>query len=118
MTTIENNKIIALFMGWDEKESGLYPHPQCNYDHKGEPIQSTIGPYKGDKPLYMYHQSYDWLMPVGKKINELSINDRHISCVNGAEYHLVMIKEAVSDFDIDLAYKSMIGFINWYNLNK
>lgn len=60
MTTEENNKLIAQFMGADinPRGTGLYPHS----------IDSGIT--RVSIP-FMYHRRLDWLMPVLEKISSL-----------------------------------------------
>jgi len=78
MNTTENNKLIAEFMGYDAIE----------------PMQ--------------YQTSWDWLMPVLKKINlEISPNTRGLwrMIINPTEY------------DIENVYAQAVEFINEHNNN-
>ena len=53
MNTQENNKLIAEFMGIIPNEAGVY-HVS---EHKGYSLENLL-----------YHTSWDWLMPVLKKM--------------------------------------------------
>lgn len=65
-----------------------------------------------------YHTSWDWLMPVGKKIRDL-LNDLqkkrppHTAC--HGDLIEVDIRCAVGEYDIVNAHKHMFTFITWYN---
>lgn len=128
---IGNNKIIALFMGWKKDESGFYPIAQHQYDNKGYIIDGEKGFYQGDRPLHIYHKSWDWLMPVIDKIESLGFNFRMES-----KYEVTSDNESrilyMCDFDnkehiinlacytskIDCVYGCIIKFIEWHKLNK
>lgn len=56
--TMKDNKLIAEFMGWKPNE-----HHWC---------------LNGDKDL-QYHTSWDWLMPVIEKIEEIAIEDDNLT---------------------------------------
>lgn len=56
-----------------------------------------------------FNKSWDWLMPVVKKVKSLNIE----------EYHLIDdIDDALMNADIWLVYDSCIKFVLWYNDNK
>lgn len=79
MNTTKNNKLIAEFMGWGEDNGFLFP--------PNDKSMNTIdGWYSKDIP---YHTSWDWLMPVVEKIEEISIDDTNL-----------IIKEHRYEFDM------------------
>jgi len=63
---IEENKLIAKFMGWND---GMFSEPP-EYDmmvlSKTEAVESVFYNYNEDE--LEYHISWDWLMPVVEKI--------------------------------------------------
>ncbi len=110
--TIENNRLLALFMGWKPQESGYYPINHCDYDIYGNPIQSTIGPYKGEQPLHMYHHSWTWLIPVCQKWDNLFQNE-----TLPYEYIelSVALDEQITLYEITPVYNQLLKNIKWYN---
>ena len=89
MNTIENNKLIADFMG-QGAQLHLVEHPQT-----GEYVDAE------------YHTSWDWLMPVVEKIGTVMPYNRHLDIDKldiFTEFHIV--------------YSAVIEFIEWYNENK
>jgi len=86
----ENNKLIAEFMG---KE--IYQHY-----HESN-----------------YHSSWDWLMPVIRKINEVSEYNDY--CKDRLHLQRVL-DECINEntVGIDEVCKAVVEFINQYNKNK
>jgi len=104
---INGNKLIAEFMG------GVY-------ETKEQPIPyfeniEFAGPYPSNEDL-KYHTSWDWLMPVVRKIVEL--------CCDSDNYDLFMSDHYTSILDtipiaiIEDAYKVVVEFIEWYNAQQ
>lgn len=99
----ENNILIARFMGIDES----IPH-----DHQG---------------IYLYHSSWDWLMPVMEKIWNLT-GHRNLWYIDLSEidpngfisilYNKFHIREDSFKNNIEEVYGMVITFIKWYNKNK
>jgi hypothetical protein len=98
--TVENNKLIAEFMGL-EYESLIAMQKSELYD-LGHRNTDTI------KKFYrLYHNSWDWLMPVVEKIINLKEvyaqeRQRVFSCISP---------------DISKTYTTVVEFIKWYNQN-
>lgn len=123
-----NNRLIAVFMGWEENRSGYYPHPQYELDYKGRAVQTTVGDYKSDKPLYVYHQSWDWLMPVVEKIESLPEVDyiKMYSEHKRIYDFIICLKEDGTDptFEIstdskmESVYTCVIEFVKWHNAQQ
>jgi len=100
---IEGNKLIAEFMGW-----------KCsnNEDRWTQPDHSKV------TGLY-FHGSWDWLIPVVEKIENLrEIRDFVISSV-GCSILSHGFKSFISydecDSKISAVYKSVVEFIKWHN---
>lgn len=129
---IENNTLIAQFMGLDEDNryvpTEMLPHKDYNL-------------YQGifEMRELQFHISWDWLMPVVEKIESLEFNGRSVwttiktfKTSHKNNYHEMMFRVYKEDgesflfeydsewFDtkITAVYFSVIEFIKWYNLNK
>lgn len=96
MRTTENNKLIAEFMNVDQVD-----------------IDTAIDEYGKLK----YHLSWDWLMPVVRKIVEICCaEDDEIGAFESDQYTSIL--ETVPLGIIEDAYKVVVEFIKWYNENK
>tara|TARA_R100001163_G_C4993560_1_gene145255 strand:+ start:288 stop:812 length:525 start_codon:yes stop_codon:yes gene_type:complete len=100
---IENNKLIAEFMGYENV--GTLSNPMYEYGESGG--------CRSLEDIY-YHSSWDWLMPVVKKclIGEAE-QDEQISNTT-----IKNIYEGICNQDISYAYKSVVEFINQLNNNN
>ena len=106
---INNNKLIAEFMGLEI----------CFGDTTEPCVLSTqeIGVWKPMK----YHSSWDWLMPVVEKIQQIDENNFCVTidenvCHIWSENNVYDI-ETVSHTTLEAVYNSIVEFINWYNKN-
>ena len=89
MTTIENNKLIAEFMGIRDAENrNFHESSECYY----EDIELE------------YHKSWDWLMPVVQKCYKIDNEEGFDNLV-----------DAVSTLDIEATYNAVVEFINQQN---
>ena len=99
MENLENNKLIADFMG-------LKPNR-----HNQDPLHPTdFAEYGGKFIKYSdmeYHTSWDWLMPVVEKCRNES---------NAEDNHWETIYYSLEGCDIDVTYQAVIEFIE--NKNK
>ena len=90
---MKNNKLIAEFMGYDiitEAEKDKFPTVLTTKDVK-------------------YHSSWDWLMPVVEKIDNLfGENDIVDDMIN-------KVHNAVLQFNRDITYNAVVEFINQLN---
>ena len=82
---MNNNKLIAEFMGYEV-------HPV----------------YEDERHDLQYHTSWDWLMPVVEKIDDMFGND------NQVDDYINKVHNAVLLFDIDEVYQAVIEFIESY----
>lgn len=129
---VENNKLIAEFMGYKyypynlaEKEEGLkfgWMRPERR--HSNVPFLSKSSKHKNrvlarkHKDL-AYHISWSYLMPVVEKCTELweqyefDTDERNLM-----EQEIWHFNNTLSDFlnnDIQAIYRRTIQFIKWYN---
>ncbi len=115
VNVIEGNKIIAKFM------DGVY----CEYPDKifpGEfgyrfPAEIQNSSWWNEKSL-KYHSSWDWIMPVWKKIGGKMYEIRRT--VSGEEYQraAVLTQHVLKAFqkaDIDSAFLWIVESVKWYN---
>ena len=109
----KENKLIAEFMGY------VY------YKHMPKKRNGYQLPENKNTALYLafsdaelkYNTSWDWLMPVIKKIKNkfLAIN---IDVYDKFESEVHEIEDAIWDNNIEEAYRLAVVMINTYNENK
>lgn len=92
--TKTDNELIADFMGL-KISKGVLGDSRIYYE-VSDSVISTISDFK-------YHSSWDWLMPVVQKINQLKPK-------NDFFYGQFVLKA-----NIEKVYKSVVEFIKWYN---
>lgn len=117
---IENNKLIAEFMGWDKYNNGVYytPFDDASYCG-GEPTHIVNYPQH-----LKFHFSWDWLMPVVKKIENLgyTVTIAGILCkitkVLDIENPVASLVCGDRSKKLEIVYETIIQFIKWYNENK
>ena len=114
-----NNLIIAKFMGSID-EIG-----RCSISSKSEIWLPNHGLLS--KTSLKYHKSWDWLMPVVIKINNLNPLQDMVICGGRVIFKDYTVKgifyDDVIDIchnkdcnnEIDVVYKSVVLYINWYN---
>lgn len=101
---MENNKLIAEFMGIKLTENGLA------WDYINNPIPS-------------YHTSWDELMPVVEKIND---TERYEVCIGDSHCHITDIENdnykvraltlsLQGKTTIEATHLAVVEFIKWYN---
>lgn len=122
---LEGNKLIAEFLGFEFK-NGITQNEVFYTLEKEHPIYLQGYSYKCAK----FHSSWDWLMPVVEKIQNLyrtseyfgaliNISTTHIS-ISCADFNYCDSKPQKDwePFDIIRVWKAVIEFIKWYNKNK
>ena len=131
MKTTENNKLIAEFMGVTLKDNKFY----IDFDKHKENLHHSICVFEGvaNSPIYeleerklKFHCSWDWLMPVVEKIEDIDEEDD-----DNTKRFNVIIEQCVcsiienhtsegfpiqdGDTKIEAVYKAVVEFIKWYN---
>lgn len=93
---ILTNRLIANFMGWIDSPYDNLPNKVYNKD-------MSEGKYLGH---FNYHTSWDELIPVVKKIQQLPIDDF-------TKKKTVM--SALKDVDIEILFNSVVVFLQWWS---
>lgn len=133
MTENEGNKLIAEFMGADFKKvdyflSGINTIEIIFKDHPSQLINGTGRTFSRLEDL-RYHESFDWLMPVVEKIEEMNksmdwgvhILDRgcvikNITLTGNMKELKIQRFSMISK--IEAVWLAVIEFIQWYNQLK
>lgn len=143
MSTTENNKLIAEFMGHDISHfyvfipsNGVYKEVEMFWDHccgrqnkYGNYKVMSVGQQIPFKSLW-YHKSWDWLMPVVIKM----VTMYHSQCMfehpgytnidSKWKFHFEALNDCkcVTNGDgetmLESTYKAIVKFVKWYNENK
>lgn len=99
------NEATALFMGWKWQVDEYYAHNTSD----------RLFEWSAYKPAQMkYHSSWDWLMPVIKKIRTMNV----LALPGGASGWIKAagkMNGALISIDLDKAHKGVFEFIQWYN---
>lgn len=110
---LEGNKNIAEFRGFKLERmstgTGYVNVYQTNHFKRGLGNTCTSGKYNEDK--LKFHSSWDWLMPVVIKINNLD----HIE---GIDKEWNKFNQVFINFTIEDLYNAVVEFIEWYNNQK
>lgn len=122
---IEGNRLIAKFKGWFEEENGL---EGTWYEIQGHAKYVAFSTYKETYRDLPFHRSWDWLIPVVEKIDQLEIV-YYFSILFNHSSDILLTNVKISDYDnnfyqhikgdentIDIVYKTTVEFIKWYNL--
>ena len=122
MSIIENNKLLAEFMGFKvpTTEDGLY---WKDIKRKGTPILDMATGRRShttidDRVLFdddelMFHKSLDWLIPVVKEIHGIE------QAFLYADTDVVDdLQDALTSLDRDSIYKAAVEVVKYYNENK
>ena len=77
---------------------------------------------KGDFSYLKYHKSWDWLMPVVEKIENLGyeffiVEDR-VKVSHNTDHSIETIIDLTSRSKLNATYNAVVEFINQYNKNK
>ena len=109
-TTEENNRLIAEFMGLVES----------SIPNKFWTEKTKEGFGVGKFVDLNYHTSWEWLMSVVEKIENIQFNVEQSG--GSCTIHPCVLKEPVfetySTNRLEATYQAVIQFIEWYNENK
>jgi hypothetical protein len=114
MTTTENNKLIAEFMGFKLQQD-------TNERWFGQYFTTPNDSWTNRIELLHFHTDWNWLMPVVEKIEELGYdfdinkreNDNNVF-IRGSQYS----KTTSNKTKIEAVYNACVEFVKLYNLNK
>ena len=124
---LEGNRLIGLFLGMEHVNDAPLIYPGGYY------VSEDTNEL--DLPRFVeqweFHTSWDWLMPVLKKINfEYNItianiadeNIQYCEIISNIHDDLLQITWVESRIDkaelIEVVYAAVINFIKWYNTEK
>jgi hypothetical protein len=99
MNTLDNNKLIAEFMGFDILSNGYF-----NYE--GEITRS----------LPEFNSDWNWLMEVVEKIESLSKNNTVI--LDWSRNNWTIFDILITASKIEAVYDACVDFIKWNNNQK
>ena len=111
---IENNKLIAEFMGVDVNYSDIV------YKDSKSPLRHFID-NRNKLDGLDFHNSWDWLMPVVEKCKEtLETIETEFESEERAKFEeeIFSLDETLEDFftnNLEAIYRRCIEFIKWYN---
>lgn len=117
---IENNKLIAEFMGLKFKEDEQYVKELK--EMRSEGIFFEQGHMLSE---LKYHTSWEWLMPVVERIEEMGFSTQ-VNTI-GRQHQITKFEIFSGGADVlnriskskkEATYKAVVGFIQWYNQNK
>jgi hypothetical protein len=121
MNTTENNKLIAEFMGLhkfgNKKTSDTYHHDIPDYRLLDKGLVNPAHHYTPDQ--MKYHSSWDWLMPVVEKIEDIGfeffiVENRSKVCHN-TDKSIDVLSYLEGGNKLDITYQTVVEFIKWYN---
>lgn len=127
----QENKLLADFVGliiryekeytifMENEEYEMYIDCPNSFDHD----EQLMYLYEEDAPYekLKFHSSWDWLMPVGKKIFDWlqeEIKTRPPHTASRGDLIECDISCAIREYDIEKAYEQIVRFIEWYNTRK
>ena len=106
---LEDNKLIAEFMGLKTYRDHI--------DHMNGSVETILcqSPIDSTTQSMQFHSSWDWLMPVAKKIITLCNEEREE--LFHSDYHKAIWK-TIPKADIEDSFRVVVGFITWDNQNR
>ncbi len=117
---VENNKLIAEFMKFEKtKQGGLYISPEGFEWERFLDVENYILPNQ-----FLFHSSWDWLMKVVEKIENLSKEgETYMFSITKFSARVTYKGSRIVDLPIDntkieAVYNACVEFIKWYNENK
>ena len=107
MTTIDNERMIAEFMQLQKLNSVYYKHPNIAKN------SIAIYPMQVHFTDLQYHNSWDWLMPVLRKIRKITLKEMSFNEYEIWREDFGLINPFNDSFDDCFEY--VVKFINWFN---
>lgn len=109
METIENNKLIAEFLGVQPNERGEYEMFGVieSIDQDDQHFYTTR--------VLKFNDSWDWLIPAIKSIYTL---EKYYDYVQENSSMISDGQIRINPFSIDKTHYNVVEFIKWYNENK
>ena len=116
---IQNNKLIAEFMGL--KPTKVFGRYLISKDHCHCVENTEEEAMNGFASISKYNISWDWLMPVVEKIENLEywcIIGKWTSICSANDNERIAISSVEGKSKIMNAYHAIISFIMWYNKHE
>jgi hypothetical protein len=112
MTTIENNKLLAEFMGYvnttpTDKDFNIYEGKELVVKGKVKNLIEAMS--------MEFHTDWNWLMEVVEKIESLSEEQK---VINFSRQNKSIFDFKLTESKIEATYNACIEFIKWYNENN
>ena len=108
----EGNKLIAEFMELKPTEwGGMYSISQDHCTCRENTPEMALS---GFASIAKYHDSWDWLMPVLRKILDITFLDEDKETSDSSYFY--DIRDCLPD--IDSTYRAIVDFIKLYNTKK
>ncbi len=124
---LENNILIAKFMGWQVIKEGKYFTTYKPSAKNPCSIKSVVG-YVYERPAWYsianhcnYHSDWNWLMPVVDKIESLGFVveiSLHQTCLYKKPSCDNFSCNRITDDKLKSTYMVVVEFIKWYNSEK
>tara|TARA_R110000796_G_scaffold236214_1_gene355491 strand:- start:73151 stop:73519 length:369 start_codon:yes stop_codon:yes gene_type:complete len=116
METTESNKLIAEFMSWKNPEGTVYIT-----DHFQSYMAVDSNMYDTCRYRiveFKFQTSWDWLMPVVEKIGIIIGKNNFEDFEDWEDYYITWNEVSLLYFNIEIWYKNVVEFIEWYNEQK
>ena len=117
MRTIDNNKLIAEFMGYPKKQLNKGVARLEENKFVWGQIYYNIGDKWYREDVLQYHEDWNWLMKAVEKINDfnnvVSINQNHVLIINNVRSEVIV--DIVAGDMLEATYNAVIEFIKYYN---
>lgn len=110
MRTIEDNKLIAEFLGYKPKTKKDIGATLNQYVYEWYLKDTNIYYINGDyhsEDYLLFHTDWNWLIPAVTKCKERQFF--------GSNSLITRLNNALVQADIELVYEQVIEFINYYN---
>lgn len=116
----EGNELIAKFIGLTFKKDKFWVN-EYHSDHSYEGVVEHEGWWKNGHPVdyedgLLYDVSWDWIMPVVKKISDFDSSRLPKESEGWWAYNA--LETYLFDVNIKLVFQTCIQFIKWYNQNE